>query len=116
MLESSVKLWQRLGSWLVEYPHTNMYHNLFINLFSLVLASDCEPALRAIIKRPKKKKKKKKGSRFSESYYRLLPDIELELQCAWPHFKVLESGSLEGIIAGAYIFFVGLRTGSTGLA
>ena len=57
-----VKLWQRLSSWLVEYPHTNMYHNLFVNLFSLVLASDCEPALRAIIKRPKKKKKKKKGA------------------------------------------------------
>ena len=55
-----VRLWQRLSQWLVEYPHTNMYHNLFVDLFSLVLASDCEPALRAIIKRPKKKKKKKK--------------------------------------------------------
>ena len=60
-----VQVWHRLSQWLVEYPHTNMYHNIFVDLFSVVLASNCEPALRAIMKRPKKKKKKKKKKKHN---------------------------------------------------
>ena len=51
-------LWRLLGSLFCAYPHSNLYHHVFVQIFSFVLASGSDKAVKAIIKRAKKKKKK----------------------------------------------------------
>jgi hypothetical protein len=58
MEEVPAVLWRLLGSWFCAYPHSSMYHNIFVNIFSLVLGSGSDVAIKGMIKRAKKKKKK----------------------------------------------------------
>ena len=58
MAEVPAVLWRLLGTWFCTYPHSSMYHHIFVELFALVLGSGCDIAVKGIIKRAKKKKKK----------------------------------------------------------
>ena len=51
-------LWRLLGSWFCSYPHSNLYHHVYVQIFSFVLGSNCDQAIKGIVKRAKKKKKK----------------------------------------------------------
>ena len=51
-------LWRLFGSWFCAYPHSNLYHHVYVQIFSHVLSSGCEKAVKGIIKRAKKKRKK----------------------------------------------------------
>jgi hypothetical protein len=51
-------LWRLLGTWFCIYPHSSLYHHIFVRVFALVLGSESDIAVKGIIKRAKKKKKK----------------------------------------------------------